>query len=1204
MEESNVCLLTIKKGKMYSFYNQNVMSKTKTNSPHKTLQNIINTHSKIKKELKNNALDKKNSNTKIFSCLNMNLNYIPKKEVKELKELKLLKDKKGQIISGKTDIFDGISDISEISKGETNTQFMSFLNKSMITKTNKDIEKTSKIGVLEDISMVFQNKLNQSNSFSCSPTAQMKKIKEEINIKPNNYYSNDKNKIIDSNLSMNAFLNNKNNLINKQSDKLISLGDVSDIIVGDNLTNLDISNNTFFTPKNKKETGSLKLITSLLMNKTKKSEDINNTKNSDNEQEDNKINIPKENSSLFIPILKDKGSNLVALIEQKDHTNYYKNIISRNENNSPSESNATSTYFLGNNKRRNSKTVVGTPKNIFYTLTKNKNVSSFNLYLQNLMNNNFKLAIKSQKEIPSINNIRRSITSFNTVINENYKNRELLDSFNSKLNINPFFESSPLLKKRYKKERILLGSKYDDDKKKRLNLFKQLKNNPYYESAELLTKKIKICFFILGLFSLLSLIFSFIDVKLYNKYSWNLLLNKYNLSYKNFGMNFTITNLTEYYVIRNRTITPKENAIRVFIAIFNIICTILILLIYCFGNKHIKEADVIQIQKGTNPISHQINQNQNYNPYFKYQLNHKPSLKKHQNKRLHDPTDSLKNVLNFNHYSSKSNYKDSQIVPEYPLIQKKLNFKSYFFITIQCILNILFLPPSVNVAFIGMGRQVIYVYTLNSFFMIINFYKLSNIYHAIFYLSPFNSLFSKGICESHFINLDYKFLNKIIMVNSHFSYIIFNWIVLTLSISSILYGIEYLSIDLVYGNYSKKGENSFKDYFNCIYLYIFLMLRIAFGDHVSRTILGKIVLIIGSLIGSVFEAFFIYYLLRITELNDNEHKAYTRLEKLFNTENNEHKAANYIKAVLLLKKQIKENKDSVELYIKKVTNKENILQKFNFHNDPNKDKNTNFQDIIKKTKIVKINDGIDFENKDQFKIEMMYKKQFVNFLENIFVLKIKFVTEYRNFIDKYKICRNFPMSFHDALKNLENKMEENSDTLSLALNKIINVDNDFNNLITAQKNIYNLIKKSQHNGKQIQTILYSVLNDLSNKFNKKQQKKIEKQEKEKNKEENNKENEKSGLNNFFFTKAGEFKRNNTNLPNFNKKFLSLKKSGATNESEEENEDSDNDNDNDVGVRVGFLLRGNTLDSKFKKQENLNFLGVRKECTGSKYQKKK
>ena len=1183
MEESNLCLLAMKKGKLLSFNEQNEMFNARAYSPHKSNKSCLNlssNNSKIESNLNDNDLIRKNTSKKIISCLNMNLNYNTNNENKEIKNLK---NKNGQIISDKSDLFDGIS---EISKGETNNQFIPIYTKTIKAKSSKDFGKIRQTEASDDISTVFHNKPKKSSLFN-STINQIRHIKDEINIKPSKFYSNDRNKIIGSNLSLNTILNNKHTLLSKNHDKLNSFCDVSDILMGDNLTNLDISN-TVITVKNKKESHSLNIITNLLNNKSKKNDDINKKKKTNKETKKN----------LFLSQIK-KDNNIIALLEHRDHMNYYNNIISKTEMNSSSDSkNTTKFNFLSNNKRRNSKTIIQKPSNLFYALMKEKNTSAYNLYMKHLMNNNASLG-KSSKEISTINNhYRKSITSINLVLNElSFRNRELIEGFNSQNNMNHLLENSRLLQPSSKKSRILLGAKYDDDKKLRLDLLKQLKNSPFYESSEKLFKKIKICFCILGLFSLLSMIFSYMDVNLYNNYSWQLLLSKHNMSNENYGANFTIKNLTEYYVIQKRKISSKENIIRVFIAIFNVICTLLILLINCLRNRYDHEINVIQKQKGINLFS--IKNSPNFQ--MKSKLSSKQNSrfkneKKHKNKRLHDPSDSLKNVLNFNKMSSKNNYITPQEIPETPLIPEKFKIKNCIFIIIQCILNIIFLPPSVNSVFIGMERQVIYVYSLNSIFMLINYFKLSNIYHAVFYLSPFNSLFSKDICESHFVNFDYKFLNKTIMVNSHFSFIIFNWIILTIIISSLLYGIEYLSIDIFYGNYSKKGNNNFKNFFNCIYLYIFLILRITFGDHISRTILGKIILIIGGVGGSILEAYLMYYLLRTTEFNNNEHKAFTRLLKLFNPENNEHKAANYIKVLLLLKKQFIENKENVDLYRKKIDNKEGIFKKFYFTNESNKrGKSTNFEIMGRKTKIITNDD--DSEN-EKLKIEMVYKKKFIKYLENIFVLKIKFITEYRNFIDKYKICRNFPMSFHDALKNLEIKMEENNDFLTTTLNKIANVDSDLNDLIHIQKTILNNIQKSQYYGKQSQTLLYNVLNNLNSKFIKRRQKQIEKIEKEKNKEDN-KDNEKN-INYFFFNEKGETKRNNTNVPNFTKKFLSLKKKEVSDSDEESEENEDGDKE-PVSC---FLLKRNTTETKIKKPDSLHFFGFKKDNLTSKLQQKK
>ena len=135
MEESNLCLLAMKKGKLLSFNEQNEMFNARAYSPHKSNKSCLNlssNNSKIESNLNDNDLIRKNTSKKIISCLNMNLNYNTNNENKEIKNLK---NKNGQIISDKSDLFDGIS---EISKGETNNQFIPIYTKTIKAKSSKD----------------------------------------------------------------------------------------------------------------------------------------------------------------------------------------------------------------------------------------------------------------------------------------------------------------------------------------------------------------------------------------------------------------------------------------------------------------------------------------------------------------------------------------------------------------------------------------------------------------------------------------------------------------------------------------------------------------------------------------------------------------------------------------------------------------------------------------------------------------------------------------------------------------------------------------------------------------------------------------------------------------------------------------------------------------------------------------------------------
>ena len=114
----------------------------------------------------------------------------------------------------------------------------------------------------------------------------------------------------------------------------------------------------------------------------------------------------------------------------------------------------------------------------------------------------------------------------------------------------------------------------------------------------------------------------------------------------------------------------------------------------------------------------------------------------------------------------------------------------------ECIMNLIFYPPFVNKSFIGKYHNIIFIYSLNSIFLFISLYKISNIYRAILYLSPLNNPFNKAICKSHLLELNSYFMFKYNISKFPLTFLALNIILVVITFCIVLTSFEFYSIDV------------------------------------------------------------------------------------------------------------------------------------------------------------------------------------------------------------------------------------------------------------------------------------------------------------------------------------------------------------------------------------------------------------------------
>lgn len=213
----------------------------------------------------------------------------------------------------------------------------------------------------------------------------------------------------------------------------------------------------------------------------------------------------------------------------------------------------------------------------------------------------------------------------------------------------------------------------------------------------------------------------------------------------------------------------------------------------------------------------------------------------------------------------------------------------------------------------------------------------------------------------------------------------------------------------------------------------------------------------------VITTYFIHFLLNLIEFNPEEQDAFSKLIKLLNPINNEHKSSNLIKAFLLMKKMYIDNINIEKEYLIKKEKQIKLLFKHNFgfrkshFNFGLNDSNNSLASYI--------------ENNDYKE-----KRKFLRFIGSQFVLKTKIINECKNFKNILLIARNNSLSFIDVLKTLGAKMNANINQLNNKIDVLIQNDTKYRNFMKFHINSIKKIAKTN----EYQNYTLSYLMELNN----------------------------------------------------------------------------------------------------------------------------
>ena len=312
---------------------------------------------------------------------------------------------------------------------------------------------------------------------------------------------------------------------------------------------------------------------------------------------------------------------------------------------------------------------------------------------------------------------------------------------------------------------------------------------------------------------------------------------------------------------------------------------------------------------------------------------------------------------------------------EKPILSSNLKFTLF----LEILLCLCVYPPKINTIIYITTTDNIFLFSLNSLFLLIHIIKLYNIFRLIRAISKYNTLLSKIICETYKIQSGMKFIIKSELNDKKLTIIIILFCFNCLAFSAVIKDFECFAYNKKTILIGKKGLNDLQNYFNILWLTLITITSVSYGDEYPRSHFGRFLIFIISFFGLFCLGFIISIISEKSEFTPNEKKSYLKLKKIFSSENQLHKAGNLIKTILF------------------------IVKNFKCKNDENK--KSNFQEKI------------------------------------CLILKLR--AESKLFRNNLHISRTYSMPIDDIVQTMENKLFYNLLDINNNLENIDTIENDF-----------------------------------------------------------------------------------------------------------------------------------------------------------------
>lgn len=218
------------------------------------------------------------------------------------------------------------------------------------------------------------------------------------------------------------------------------------------------------------------------------------------------------------------------------------------------------------------------------------------------------------------------------------------------------------------------------------------------------------------------------------------------------------------------------------------------------------------------------------------------------------------------------------------------------------------IPPHTNCVFHFRTGNIYFVYSLSACFLLLSYLKLYILYDNLSDdYCKYNTKISRAVCNNNHNKPGIHFTIKCIFKSKPIPSIIGFMLIALIILTSIIRSFEIGSFNdkTILG---KKGINDLRNKINCIWIIVMTFLSNGYGDVSPRSPIGRLVIVVSSLCGSLLIAYIIIVFSTFSEFNNEERKAYYKLKKLFHKDNDLNKAATVIKYILYLRRYYKEEK--------------------------------------------------------------------------------------------------------------------------------------------------------------------------------------------------------------------------------------------------------------------------------------------------------
>jgi hypothetical protein len=230
------------------------------------------------------------------------------------------------------------------------------------------------------------------------------------------------------------------------------------------------------------------------------------------------------------------------------------------------------------------------------------------------------------------------------------------------------------------------------------------------------------------------------------------------------------------------------------------------------------------------------------------------------------------------------------------------------YLVIDIFISLIFYPPYLNIFITGEMLGLIYAYNCNSVFSVLVMTKLYFVVRIYKYFSHWTNNTAVAICNNYNVKSGIHFAVKAEMKKRPGTILSILLIISLIFLGFSLRTFEYKVIHPIYGLQGVKGINDLQNLFNCLWLVIVTMTTVGYGDFYPRSHLGRLVGVISCIVGMLLLSLIVVFLGSMSEFSPEEKKAFSKLKKLFASDNVENKAANVIKNIFFLNRLRFQNK--------------------------------------------------------------------------------------------------------------------------------------------------------------------------------------------------------------------------------------------------------------------------------------------------------